>query len=140
MPDVANTTELAAVNDAKDGDIRKVTGDKEYQYDAQATSGDVEATGMGVGYWQGFTGGGAGANAYKTGVVPSGTKNGVNAIFTLPGADEYVSNSLAVYLNGLQYNKANISEDSSTQFTIGGGETLPDDTKNDVFTISYTPA
>lgn len=63
--------------------------------------------------------------AARTGAAV-GTKDGVNATFTLPNGDTYVSGSLTVFLNGLAYIHANIQENGGlASFTIINSDILP---------------
>lgn len=79
-----------------------------------------------------------GRAAYRVGIVPNGTKDGVNDTFTLP-TGTYAPNTLGVFLNGVQYDNANISQISPySSFQIINGDILPDNTYGDIFTISYT--
>jgi hypothetical protein len=73
---------------------------------------------------------------YRTAVEPLGIKDGVNDTFTLPNSESYHPGTLAVLLNGQQYNPANIQmigPDYKT-FTIVG-DTLP--ISDDVISITY---
>jgi len=74
---------------------------------------------------------------YRTAVEPTGAKNGVNDTFTLPSGESYHPGTLAVLLNGQQYNPANIQQNGPgyTTFTIINGDTLPD--SDDVLSITY---
>lgn len=77
----------------------------------------------------------------KAGIVPIGTRDGINDTFTLPGGEEYAVDSLAVFLNGQQYSPANITKlgPPYTAFRIVG-DTLPNDTEGDAFCILYALA
>jgi hypothetical protein len=74
----------------------------------------------------------------KAGIIPVGTKDGVNDTFSLPGGDSYRDYSLSVYLNGQQYDPANIVKygPAYTSFSISG-DTLPNDSLGDSFCIMY---
>jgi len=81
-------------------------------------------------------GGGSGTITLKTGVVPTGDKDGINASFALPGVDSYKPGTLDVYLNGMQLDSGNIVQvgPAYTTFMIVD-DTLP--ISSDSFTISY---
>lgn len=74
---------------------------------------------------------------YKSGIVPVGPQDGINSTFSLPGIEQYRLPSLAVYINGQQYDSANINKISPTTFQIINGDHLPDALAGDSFTISY---
>lgn len=76
---------------------------------------------------------------YWVGVIPTGDKDGLNDTFGIPAGKHYVQDTIGVFLNGVQYNSANITQiPPYASFQIVGGEALP--IADDVFTISYTPA
>ncbi|MBD3404842.1 MAG: hypothetical protein GF411_01745 [Candidatus Lokiarchaeota archaeon] len=64
-------------------------------------------------------------------------KTGVNDTFTLPSGEAYHPGTLAVLLNGQQYNPANIQQNGPDYetFTIINGDTLP--ISDDVISITY---
>jgi hypothetical protein len=72
----------------------------------------------------------------KAGVAPLGDKDGVNDTFTLPNSWAYIPGTLTVYLNGMQYNPANINQvgPGYTTFEIVG-DNLPEST--DSFVVSF---
>ena len=74
---------------------------------------------------------------WRSGIVPDGTQDGANTAFELPDADResYVAGSLIVYLNGLAYSPAEVTEDSDFEFTIS--DVLPDAGDSDTFFVSY---
>ena len=74
-------------------------------------------------------------------VIPDGTKDGVNDLFTLPGSQIYNPNTLIVYLNGIAYNPTSITKISPayTSFRIVS-DTLPNISLHDVLSCSYVLA
>lgn len=75
--------------------------------------------------------------AFRTTIEPVGAKNGVNTTFTLPSGESYYLGTLAVLLNGQQYNPANIQQNGPDYktFTIIGGDTVPE--SSDTISITY---
>ena len=78
-----------------------------------------------------------GSITFKAGVNPGGTRDGVNATFTLPSGN-YRPGTLTVYLNGLQYDQGNVVESSPYNSFQISGDTLPIST--DSFRINYIEA
>jgi len=80
---------------------------------------------------------GADFGGYRTSVEPTGTKDGVNDTFTVPSGESYHPGTLAVLLNGQQYNPANIQQNGPDYktFTIINGDTLP--IADDTISITY---
>jgi len=78
-----------------------------------------------------------GSITFKAGVNPGGTRDGVNATFTLPSGN-YQPGTLTVYLNGLQYDQGNVVESSPYNSFQISGDTLPIST--DSFRINYIEA
>lgn len=48
--------------------------------------------------------------------IPVESPDGSRTDFTLPNGDTYVSGTLTVYIDGLKFRKANITETSNTTF------------------------
>lgn len=75
---------------------------------------------------------------FKFNVTPTGTQDGTNAVFTLPGTDEYQTGTLKVYLNGIKLKDSKVQKDSSTQLTLlVETEQLPDSSIGDYIEIDY---
>ena len=52
----------------------------------------------------------------KIDLIPIESPDGSRVDFTLPNGDAYVSGTLTVYIDGLKFRKANITETSDTTF------------------------
>jgi hypothetical protein len=80
---------------------------------------------------------GAAVAGYHAQEAASGLKNGVNTIFSVPGGLSYQPGSLIVFLNGVAYDPASISQigPSYTSFQIIGGDHVPE--ADDDLTVSF---
>jgi len=69
-----------------------------------------------------------------------GDKNGSNTLYTLPGGQAYLPGTLSVFLNGQQYNPANIQQigPGYTTFQIVNGDHVPQSV--DTLSINYVLA
>jgi len=78
------------------------------------------------------------SHIHKTGIAPVGVMDGVNRVFTLPGAEGYVLGSLAVYLSGIRLRKTLITEIDNATFQLDiFTEQLPDSTMGDWLNVDY---
>jgi len=78
------------------------------------------------------------AHDHEYNATPVGAQNGLNALFTLPGGDSYVTGSLKVYLNGIKLRDSLVDKTSTTTFTLlVESEQFPDSSVQDYLEIDY---
>jgi len=82
----------------------------------------------------------AGVHMHRVLELPVGSQNGSNRTFTAPYGDEWETDSIAVYLNGVAYSPLEITSKTSTTFTLGssvGSSRLPDASQARELRVSY---
>lgn len=94
--------------------------------DSSSSLTNVPATNLDVSYSGG---------AYKAGIVPTGTRDGANRVFTLPDGLAYRAGSITVLLNGVAYDNTEFVETSDVVVTLAVDTILPD--SEDIFTVSF---
>lgn len=82
----------------------------------------------------------AGVHMHRVFELPVGSQDGSNKTFTAPYGDEWETDSIIVYLNGIPYNPSEIINKTSSSFTISSSvssDRIPDASSSKELRVSY---